>query len=220
MSKIPENSYIVIQSFMVRELELKGMELLIYAIIFGFSQTENQAYTGSLKYLMDWTQSSKYGVIKSLKSLVDKGLVFKTETYNNGVKFVSYEVNKVDQWSTKLTGGQLSSPNNIDNISITDKSINSLEEVERKKEIKKERKFVPPTLDEVRAYIKERNSPVDPVWFFQYFETGHWIDSEGKPVRNWKQKILTWEKFGNGKSVSSDASKSNPKKFNVRYDNE
>jgi hypothetical protein len=33
---------------------------------------------------------------------------------------------------------------------------------------------------------------VDPVKFFDYFTEGNWIDSKGNPVRNWKQKLLTW----------------------------
>lgn len=55
--------------------------------------------------------------------------------------------------------------------------------------------FVPPTLDEVKDYCAERNSPVDPVQFFEYFSEGNWKDSKGNPVRNWKQKLITWEKF-------------------------
>ena len=56
--------------------------------------------------------------------------------------------------------------------------------------------FTPPTLEEITAYCRERNNNVDPKQFFDYFQTGNWIDSEGKPVRNWKQKLITWEKKG------------------------
>lgn len=56
--------------------------------------------------------------------------------------------------------------------------------------------FSPPTREEVREYVKSRNSNVDPDYFYDYFATGKWIDSEGKPVRNWKQKIITWEGRG------------------------
>ena len=59
--------------------------------------------------------------------------------------------------------------------------------------------FVPPTLEEVKAYCSERNSSVDPKTFFDYFNEGNWHDSEGKPVRNWKQKLLTWESKGGRK---------------------
>ena len=62
----PEN-YITIQGWMVTELKLKGNELLIYALIFGFTQTTNQNFTGSLQYIADWTNSTKQGVLKCLK---------------------------------------------------------------------------------------------------------------------------------------------------------
>ena len=59
----------------------------------------------------------------------------------------------------------------------------------------KEKKFVPPTLEEVKAYVDERGSTVDPFKFWEYFNAGKWRDSKGNPVKNWMQKLLTWEKF-------------------------
>lgn len=53
----------------------------------------------------------------------------------------------------------------------------------------------PPTLAEVEAYCKERGSSVDPKDFWDFFEAGDWVDSKGKPVLAWKQKLLTWEKY-------------------------
>lgn len=54
--------------------------------------------------------------------------------------------------------------------------------------------FKPPTREEVKAFCKQRNSPIDPDRFFDFFDTGNWIDSKGNPVRNWKQKLITWER--------------------------
>ena len=74
-------------------------------------------------------------------------------------------------------------------------------EIEKDIEIDKEidskpkrKRFVPPTLDEVKSYVKERNSSVDAQRFFDYYEAGQWKDSKGQPVKNWKQKLITWEK--------------------------
>lgn len=55
--------------------------------------------------------------------------------------------------------------------------------------------FRPPTLEEIQAYCKERNSPVDPKQFYDYFSEGCWHDANNRPVRSWKQKLLTWEKY-------------------------
>lgn len=67
-----EGTYIVIQSFMVNDLGLKGNELLIYAIIYGFSQDGSSEFSGSLQYLADWTNSSKQCVIDTLKNFWGK----------------------------------------------------------------------------------------------------------------------------------------------------
>ncbi|KKM05539.1 hypothetical protein LCGC14_1753050 [marine sediment metagenome] len=56
----------------------------------------------------------------------------------------------------------------------------------------KSKKVLPPTLEEVKQYIKANNLNVDGEKFFEYFTVGDWIDSRNKPVRNWKQKLLTW----------------------------
>ena len=70
---------------------------------------------------------------------------------------------------------------------------NKEEKEEKEKEITHTSRFVPPTLEEVKAYAVERGSNVDPQKFFEYFETGNWTDSKGNKVKNWKQKFITWE---------------------------
>ena len=52
-----------------------------------------------------------------------------------------------------------------------------------------------PTLDEVNTYIKEKNLNVDGKQFYDYFTTGNWIDSKGNKVKNWKQKLITWNSY-------------------------
>ena len=74
------------------------------------------------------------------------------------------------------------------------------------------KQFVPPTLGEIQEYISTMNLNVDPQAFYDYFtapdsEGRTWIDSEGKPVRNWKQKIQTWNKMGRSFSRSARPSK-------------
>lgn len=90
MSKVKDGNYYVVQSFMVKDLKLKGLELACYAIIYGFSQAEGQVFNGSLQYLSDWTCASKQAVMTALKKLVEKNLLTKNDKYINGVKFVEY----------------------------------------------------------------------------------------------------------------------------------
>lgn len=121
-SKVKRENYITIQGFMLTDLQLKGNELLIYACIYGFSQAENQVFNGSLQYLADWTNSTKQGVIKCLKSLEEKQFIVKKENYINGVKFCEYYATKFNTPINNVDGGmqqslmggvQQSLPNNI-----------------------------------------------------------------------------------------------------------
>jgi hypothetical protein len=104
-TKVKSENFIVIQGYMVSEMKLKGNELLVYAIINGFSQEERQVFNGSLQYLADWTNSTKQGIMKNLKSLVEKGYIGKNEKIINGVKFCEYYVTKFRGVLNKVEGG-------------------------------------------------------------------------------------------------------------------
>ena len=78
------------------------------------------------------------------------------------------------------------------------------------------KKFVPPTLEEVKAYAAERGSDVDPERFYTYFAAGDWKDSRGNPVRSWKQKFLTWERAAQPKALQQVA-KTREEDFIPRY---
>ena len=94
MDLVKSKHFIVVHEFMVRDLRLKGNELLVYAIIFDSSQTEEQKFSGSLRYLAGRTNSTKRGVLNSLKSLMQKGYIKKEEQIINGVKYCSYRISK------------------------------------------------------------------------------------------------------------------------------
>ena len=91
MGKVKNENFYTVQGWMVNELGLKGNELMIYAIIYGFSQIDDQYFTGSLQYLADWTNSTKNGVKKALDSLVEKGLLDKKDKFINRVKYCEYK---------------------------------------------------------------------------------------------------------------------------------
>ena len=68
---------------------------------------------------------------------------------------------------------------NINNKTLNNKKINN--------------KFIPPTLEEIKQYCEERNNNVDYQKFYDYYSVSKWKDKEGKQVKNWKQRIITWE---------------------------
>ena len=183
---------------MVTELGLKGNSLLVYAIIYGFSQEEGQWFRGSLQYLADWTSSSKFGVSKNLKALVEAGHLEKEDSIINGVKFCSYRTTKLDGGmqqscmghTTKLVGGmQQSCTNNLLD--------NSKDNLVNKKGVPDKPaprpSFVKPTLEEIRAYCQERKNNVDPQRFLDYYESNGWKVGRN-PMKDWKATVRTWER--------------------------
>lgn len=58
--------------------------------------------------------------------------------------------------------------------------------------------FIPPTLEEVKEYCLTRNNNINAQYFYDYFNSSNWVDSKGNKVKNWKQKVITWESYNNG----------------------
>ena len=89
-----------------------------------------------------------------------------------------------------------------DTVTVTDTDNVSPTEIKKEKVSPngdtKKKNPNPPSLEEVREYCQQRNSSVDPEQFYEYFNTGGWVDSKGNKVKNWKQKVITWEKFNQG----------------------
>lgn len=119
-----DKSFVMVAGWMVSKLQLKGRELLIYAVIYGFSQDGQSWFTGSVRYLAEWAGCSKRTVYTTLQSLLEKGLIHKRVKDVNGVRFCDYQAVKPDAGVVKKLhgGGEKTSDHNIehsiDNISI------------------------------------------------------------------------------------------------------
>jgi len=86
-------NYILIQGWQVNRLHLSGNELLLYALIYGFSQDGETEFSGSLSYMSEAIGVSRRNIIAILRRLVAKQLLTK-RTYNvNGVKANRYVAN-------------------------------------------------------------------------------------------------------------------------------
>ncbi len=94
---IKPDNYICIQGWMITELGLKNSELMIYALIYGFSQDGHGRFRGKLAYLMEWTQASKQTVFNAINSLIGRGLIVKEEIPQlNGQRGVEYYATPLD----------------------------------------------------------------------------------------------------------------------------
>jgi hypothetical protein len=98
---------------------------------------------------------------------------------------------------------------NMGNDELTGDS-NGVKQEYKTKNIKRtaptHKKFIPPTVDEVRSYCTERRNHVDAELFIDYYTANGWTQGHGKPIRDWRACVRTWEKrnnsFNNPKNIS------------------
>lgn len=71
---------------------------------------------------------------------------------------------------------------------------NDKELIKNDKEISttKKPKFIPPTIQEVTQYCKDRNNNVNPIKFIDFYTSKGWLIGKNKMV-DWKAAVRTWE---------------------------
>jgi predicted phage replisome organizer len=91
------------------------------------------------------------------------------------------------------------------------------QEIELEKEIEididienkaKSKRFIPPSIDEVQKYCKQRNNNVDPEQFIDFYESKGWMVGKNK-MKDWKAAVRTWEKRENSTSQQAKAKPTN-----------
>lgn len=109
---------------MLNELQLKGTELILFAIIFGFSQDGQSTFSGSLRYLQECSGVSRSTVMRMLGLLVDKGYLERHNKLVNNVRLIDYSINKelIPLVSNRDGGGLFLRPNSIEDKKKTSNS--------------------------------------------------------------------------------------------------
>jgi len=55
------------------------------------------------------------------------------------------------------------------------------------------KRFTPPTVEEVKAYCQERNNGIDAEAFVSFYESKGWLIGKNK-MKDWKAAVRTWER--------------------------
>ena len=99
----------------MRALGLSGNDLMVFALIYGFSQNGQGCFYGNISYICETCGISKSTTLRILQDLTQRGLLIKKEIFENGVKSVSYKSGvKMTPGVSKCNGGGVKmTPNNI-----------------------------------------------------------------------------------------------------------
>lgn len=82
---------------------------------------------------------------------------------------------------------------------IENKNIKSTTKVD-----KNDKKFKPPTVEEVRAYCTERGNNVDAQSFVDFYTSNGWKVGKNA-MKDWRASVRTWERRDNSKPVSPNS---------------
>ena len=187
-----EYNYYQVQGWMVKNLKLKGNELICYAVIYSFSQDEESKFMGGIKYLCDWINASEPTVVSILDKLVEKGLIERFTAITKTCKRVYYQVTKDSlvrgnlRNLSKGTKDSLGSLYNNNNNNIGNNNKKRLSNDNQKKV------FVKPTIEQVEAYITEKGYHFDAEQFWNHYESVGWMIGKNH-MKDWHCACATWE---------------------------
>lgn len=148
-----------------------------------------------------------YGYLKRIRKHDEKGKV-------TGVEWIVNEEpeTKKECENPRLENPNMDNPNletqpqyNTKGSNTKESNTNFSVEKEKKREKTENKKFTPPTVDEVKEYCDKRNNTVDPEKFVAYYSSVGWYVGN-KKMKNWKSSILLWEKNNFNSQPTKDVS--------------
>lgn len=160
-----------------------------------------------------WTKSDKYS-----KALDKRISAVKTERFRAYLSFAKSEYMKSGDSDTvwirytygmdtsyTYTSTLPSTVNKEDNGGVGEEGKKKPEKKAEKKE--RDRKSIPPTVEEVRDYCIERKNGIDPEYFCDYYAGRGWKLGKDS-MKDWQAAVRTWEKNrklrGNGNGTGSN----------------
>ena len=93
---------------------------------------------------------------------------------------------------TKHTDTDTEKETDTDIVTVTDIEKETDNNIIMSKKVKTKR-FVKPTVEEIKAYCIERNNNIDAERFFDYYEANGWKVS-GNAMKDWKATVRNWER--------------------------
>lgn len=176
-------------------LNLSGNELLVYAVIYQFSQGKAGRYIGGLPYLADWCGCHQDTARRALRSLEDAGLITALRGEVNGVPYCNYIYCEEPLQNAGIPPQNMAdTPANFegDPRKMQGKTINKPEYNYNQVIDNNTKRFTPPTIEEVRAYCAARQNGIDPQSFVDYYTANGWRVGRN-PMKDWQAAVRQWE---------------------------
>ena len=112
--RMRDENFITIPFGLRRRLDITPSELLIVALIYGFSQDGDTWFSGPTEYIAQWVGINRRNVLERLKSLTERGILIKSTDHGKGgqrrcmYKFNFAVLNNSDETSPAFTSDETS----------------------------------------------------------------------------------------------------------------
>lgn len=134
---------------------------------------------------------SRQKVSRMIKTLEDQGLIkVIADTYGTHIKVCNYDI--YQDWDRYKADNHGTTPDNHGTTPGINNDGNDGNDGNKKRG-KKRTVFTPPSLQEVRDYVKDQNYHVDPENFMDFYTSKNWYVGKNK-MKDWKAALRTWER--------------------------
>jgi hypothetical protein len=178
------NFYAILPADVRYDNRLSAKEKLLYAEITALSNKEGYCWANNT-YFANLYNASNRTIITCINNLVDLGYVDRKLIHKKNSKEVERRLLYPRKEISLPSEENFTTPSE-ENFTDNNTSTNTINEYISKKSS-------PPTLEDIEQYVADRKSSVNPKMFFDYYSANNWKDSNNKPVKNWKLKLITWE---------------------------
>ena len=196
-AQITPNNYVNVQGWMRCLLGLQGSKLMVYAIVFGFSQDGVTEYEGSTRYICDWLGCSRPTATKYLRELTDEKLVLQIVREVDGVDRNFYRANPEHfPFAGAQGGGKNSLQGGGKNSLHKNISKEYTEKIKGAKPLPKREVVAAFMLSKIAAKTTNK-SPRYWAWaeaeaFLDYYTLGEGRKANGQKLTHWKQAAAGW----------------------------
>lgn len=132
----------------------------------------------------------KYGYLVVTKHMPNETESGRIE-YSYDVYEQPHEKQGTEKQGVEILGVEFQGVENQGQLNTNESSTNQSNTKESKKGTRK--RFSPPTLEEVREYVKEKGYHFSADEFYAYYASQDWYKSNGRKVSDWKRCCITWE---------------------------
>ena len=182
-----ENGYAICFNEWALDDNIKN-ELRLLIIISSLTAKDGYCFASN-QYFVDLFNESEQSISRKIKKLEKYNYIVVDYT-KRGCQVLTRKIRLTKLFidDKQICSSTINKIVKENNISINKKENNNINIITKER-------FTPPTLEEIKDYIQEKKMNVSAEKFYDYFTEGKWVDSKGKKVKNWKQKLITWNSY-------------------------